>query len=241
MKRAVRPLLVLWTALLLWGAAAMVSYATRPGTPATAPASWPRATELPRTAGRWTLLLFLHPRCPCSEASLTELGRLLGEPLPPLDAHLVFLDPSEEGVAWTRTSLWRRAQALRGVRLHEDLDGREAARFGCRTSGEVLLYDTEGHLGYAGGLTVARGHEGPGEGGARLRRALTVSGGEPLRGAVFGCPLFDDASVPLAPPPPGDRVPTCPPDGAPPRWPDPRPQGAPTLLHDPDVTPPRTR
>lgn len=241
MKRAVRPLLVLWTALLLWGAAAMVSYATRPGTPAAAPASWPSTTELPRAAGRWTLLLFLHPRCPCSEASLTELGRLLEEPLPPLDAHLVFLDPSEEGAAWTRTSLWRRAQALRGVRLHEDLDGREAARFGCRTSGEALLYDPEGQLAYAGGLTVARGHEGPGEGCARLRRALESSGGASLRGAVFGCPLFDDASVPVAPPPPASDAPACPPESPQPSAPASVPHGAEGPPHDPTATPDRSR
>src|SRR4051812_39527867 len=40
---------------------------------------WPPESKLGSTPSHPTLVLFLHPRCPCSRASLAELERLIGK------------------------------------------------------------------------------------------------------------------------------------------------------------------
>ena len=37
---------------------------------------WPQGTQLVRPEGQPTLVLFLHPKCPCSRATLAELYHL---------------------------------------------------------------------------------------------------------------------------------------------------------------------
>ena len=77
------------------------------------------------------------------------------------------------------------------VHLIDDPAGREANRFGARTSGLVALYGHDGRLLFRGGITVSRGHEGDNEG----RRALLdlIQGNRsscPRQTPVFGCPIF---------------------------------------------------
>ncbi|HTN03085.1 MAG TPA: hypothetical protein VL132_14455, partial [Planctomycetaceae bacterium] len=38
---------------------------------------WPADSQLPRVPGRPMVVVFLHPRCPCSRATLEELSRLM--------------------------------------------------------------------------------------------------------------------------------------------------------------------
>ena len=76
-----------------------------------------------------------------------------------------------------------------GVRVLVDVDGREAARFGARTSGTVLVYSPHGALLFAGGITASRGHSGDNLG--RDAVVTILDRGQPDRTAtpVFGCPL----------------------------------------------------
>ena len=91
-------------------------------------------------------------------------------------------------------TIWRTAAAIPGVTLVRDEDGREARRFGGATSGQALLYDGEGALRFAGGITGSRSHAGDNTG----RRSLValLSGTEPEQAAtsVYGCPLFTSGS-----------------------------------------------
>src|SRR5687767_4000546 len=69
---------VLTSAGILW----IWDYKTTPGSASAPPASWPRAVDLPRSGP--TLVVTLHPLCPCSEATVSELARLmatLAEPI----------------------------------------------------------------------------------------------------------------------------------------------------------------
>src|SRR6266481_530299 len=80
---------VLVVALALWLGALGVtlpvlwSYESAPGEGAGAPARWPSDSRIPLDRTRPTLLVFLHPRCPCSRATATELERLLASTLAP--------------------------------------------------------------------------------------------------------------------------------------------------------------
>lgn len=83
-----------------------------------------------------------------------------------------------------------------GAKVHLDAAGAEQLRFGARTSGQVLVYDADGRLALAGGLTPARGHQGPNPGAAALA-ALLTEGKSAMQDAdwpVFGCSLTDDAA-----------------------------------------------
>ena len=77
-RRGVTALVVtVWLAMAGAGMKLLLDEQSRPGAPATAPANWPVASTLPHTSRTPTLLVFLHPLCPCSHATLAELERLL--------------------------------------------------------------------------------------------------------------------------------------------------------------------
>jgi hypothetical protein len=145
-----------------------------------------------RDPTRPTLLLFLHPRCPCARLPLRELGNLLRSAPEAARVFVLVLAPDETDPEWERTALWDTAAALPGVQVRRDIGGRQAALFGAHTSGQALVYAADGRLAFQGGLTAARGHSsGPNPGGEAVRDLLR--GGPPTvaTAPVFGCPLDD--------------------------------------------------
>lgn len=184
-------------AVSLWGLAVgcgllgLERYNRRPGETGDPARRWPTATMLPRDPSRPNLVLALHPRCPCSQASLTEFSRILARTGGRAAAHVIFVKPEGTADGWERTGLWRAASALPGVRVACDVAGREAERLGAVTSGQVVLYDVAGELRFSGGITSTRGHEGDNP-GVRAVLSLLLDG-DHTRGQhpVFGCPLFD--------------------------------------------------
>lgn len=181
-------LLALWGAAALGGGLWLHAYKAAPGLPAEAPATWPAEATLPAPAGRPTLVVVAHPRCPCTHATLGELERLLRETRAAADVRVVMVEP--EGLDVDRSGgLWARAARLPGATVHTDPGGHEARRFGAATSGQALLYDDQGRLLFTGGLTASRGHEGDNAGRAALRALLTARTPETPTTPVFGCPL----------------------------------------------------
>jgi hypothetical protein len=183
-----------WVSLLAAGARWQLDYEASPGTSGHSPLQWPTQSTIRRQPGDFTLLLFVHPRCPCSRASVTELAWILARHADQLNAHVVFCNPAGAPAGWDNTDLWREAAALPGAQLLSDQAGRETFRFRAETSGYTLLYDTRGHLVFRGGIAAARGHTGDNAG----RRALADCLCTPSQGlretSVFGCPLFDQSS-----------------------------------------------
>lgn len=186
-------LIACWVIAIGTGVWALSRYAGAPGQPAAAPPTWPAASETARPPGRPTLLMFVHPQCSCSRASLESLARLQAEVAGQSSAETVVLvaAPSRMGDDWARGALWQQAAAIPGVRVVADADGREAARFGAATSGQALLYGADGRLLFSGGLTPARGHAGDSAGHAALRELLRNQPAGDAQAAVFGCPLHD--------------------------------------------------
>jgi hypothetical protein len=135
--------------------------------------------------------MFVHPRCPCTQASVAELERLQARSAGQVDLRIVSLLPPGADSDWSDTPLSRRAALLPGTLIVADKDGFESRRFRARTSGETLLYDPAGRLAYHGGITSARGHEGDNPGSDAI--ASLVSGDNaPTTCPAFGCPLFRD-------------------------------------------------
>lgn len=186
-------LVVGWIVTIVGGAVVLGQYASIPGMAETAPSQWPADAKTMPKAGQPTLVLFVHPRCPCSRATLGELARLLSRRDGSFDTHVLFYKPNESAPDWEKTDLWSTAQAIPGVQVASDRDGAEAARFGVKTSGQVLLYDHLGQLVYTGGITTARGHAGDSPGRNAILTWLRTGELTRASDAAFGCSLVNDS------------------------------------------------
>lgn len=194
MRSSLRRCDILW--LLLVGlilAGWQVTYLGRPGQPADAPRFLPEGV-VPGKDG--TLVVFLHPQCPCSKATLAQVVSALQDAgSSGLATYLVFLQPEGASADFHRSSLWDKAQTLSDVLLVIDEKGRLSRAFGAATSGQALYYNASGDLGFAGGLTTARGHEGPSLGLDALLAVLREQQA-PTPAPVYGCPLWEDTCNP---------------------------------------------
>jgi hypothetical protein len=180
---------LLWLTMAAAGMVRWQRYEVRPGPAAQAPLRWPADSALRRQPGRPTLLVFAHPLCPCTRATLHELRILLARAQTPVTVRVLFLEPSHPPADWSRGDLWDLAAAIPGVEVAADPDGAQSRRFGAMTSGATVLYDASGTLLFAGGITAARGHEGDNAGVISLLGHLHGDVGAAAAVPVFGCSL----------------------------------------------------
>jgi hypothetical protein len=172
-------LLAAWVVALASGILVYHAYATTPRTFNAPPSRWPAASHLPAPR-EMHVLMFVHPGCPCTRASLRELeDAVRAQPSPPA-VTIVLAEPGDEIATLVRRI--PRAQMIAD-------DGTEALRFEATTSGFTLVYDADGALAFAGGITGSRGHVGANVGAASLRAVLAGHRPETTRHAVFGCSL----------------------------------------------------
>ena len=169
----------------------MLRYSSKPGAVSATSAEWPATSPLPRDSSRYTLVLFAHPRCPCTRASLTELAWLQTRTRNQMSVHVVFYKPAKAPKGWENGELWNEAVSMPGVAVGLDPDGTQAKLFGAATSGMVSIYAPSGQLVFRGGITGARAHEGDNPG---RRAALDAAQGKIgttsyVKAPVFGCML----------------------------------------------------
>lgn len=193
-RRRVSALVGGWLVVVSTGMAVVTHYGTAPGVSAKAPSSWPDGSSLVRAAHRPTLVMLLHPLCPCSRATISELGRLMTRLHERVDVDVLFLTPRASDAEWQHSDLRTAAAAIPGVRVHDDVDGEEIRRFGAFTSGQTLLYAADGRLRFAGGITDGRGHEGGNYGVEAIVEAVAADGAPSAGSPVFGCALVPPPS-----------------------------------------------
>ncbi len=181
--------LSLWSALVVAGFVLLLNYSFAPGAAEPAPSDWPAASAIERAPDRPALLMFLHPHCPCSSASVEEFDRILAHAGREVAATVLFVKPPGAGAGWERTELFDAALRIPGVALFVDEGGAESRRFQARTSGAVLLYDAGGRLLFSGGITGSRGHAGANAGRAAVLATLSGDGAASAAAPVYGCPL----------------------------------------------------
>lgn len=183
---------LVWVAALAAGISVLVVYDNSPGAVAhAAPASWPADSNLPRVPGRATLVMLVHPQCPCSRASVGELALLLAKAHGLSTTHVLFHRPAGVPADWHRTDLWSTASTIPGATVTVDHDGIEARLFGIATSGHTLLYDSEGRLRFTGGITASRGHSGDNAGRTSIVALLLKQPAHRRSTSVFGCSLLN--------------------------------------------------
>jgi hypothetical protein len=182
-------LVVIWLLLGGGGLAAMLRYEKAAGNPGRPPLGWPAAAG-PAPKG-FMLLLFVHPHCPCTRASVGELARIMAHVQGKVVARVIFEQPAGKPASWCRTDLWEAAQAIPGVTPEADPAGVETRRFNARTSGQTLLF-AQGRLVFSGGITGGRGHRGDNLGSDQVRSLLAGATTPLARSPVYGCPLADE-------------------------------------------------
>ena len=167
----------------------MWRYAAGAGTSDEAPMIWPVESALSRNAGEISVLMFVHPKCPCSRASMGELDRIVAQAKGQAAITVLFVRPPGAPADWLQTDLWSAAARIPGVVVKVDENGEEALRFGARTSGQVVAYDRQGSLKFQGGITAARGHAGDNAGESAVIDLILNRPAMTSRTPVFGCGL----------------------------------------------------
>lgn len=151
---------------------------------------FPAGSFIPLSPSQPTLVIFVHPLCPCTRASFHELESLTAELPKRISIVIVFTLPEGLPSDWKQGDLWKSAMAFSGVHITEDYRGNEARRFNVKGSGHCLLYSTSGALLFSGGITASRGHDGENPGRLALVSFITTGHAAINKTPVFGCSLL---------------------------------------------------
>lgn len=178
-----------WILLAGMGTMALLARETRQAPRNVTPHQWPSDTEIQRSHDKATLLMFIHPNCPCTRASVTQLMRVVSELPASSRPQTIFVARRAAVDDWRAEWLTSMEASVPGAVIVRDLESIEAKRFGAAASGHVLLYEADGTLSFDGGVTLGRGHEGENAAADALARALSTSGTARAHTAVFGCPI----------------------------------------------------
>lgn len=197
-RKATQPMILLaivvWAALVGTGLWWLWSYENAPGVAATPPDTWPSTSRIQLASNEPTLVMLAHPRCPCTRASVGELASIMAHSQGRLRAYVLFIKPEGSADDWEKTDLWQSAAAIPGVTVVKDSDGIEARLFNAATSGQTVLYNTQGRLIFSGGITASRGHFGDNAGQDAIVALVNAEVPNQATTSVFGCPLFNPQS-----------------------------------------------
>lgn len=184
-------ILILGGALLVGGFFFFEKYKFTAGGQVEAPDRFPSSLK-----NQWldasvpTLLLFAHPKCTCTQATLVELRKLkstLGDKI----SVKIFISYDQRDFSPEHAKVEAQARGIASVEVTNDIDRVVAKEFGALTSGQTMLYAPEGNLLFQGGITESRGHEGDNPGSREITRIVSSpyiinSHG---RTPTFGCHL----------------------------------------------------
>jgi len=182
---------LVWILSIGAGLGYLQKYASTPALDGSPSLCWPADSQLTFDSTNVTLLVFAHPRCPCTRATIGELGVLMARCQGKIRAQVVFFEPNDCENDWAKTDLWRSAAAIPGVTVRLDKGGLEARCFKVKSSGHALLFDSKGELLFSGGITSARGHSGDNAGRSAIVTQITGASSAIRKTPVFGCSLVD--------------------------------------------------
>lgn len=181
---------VLGAFVLVW------DYKTEPGRAGDAPERWPQDSAIRIVQDKANLVMFAHPHCPCTRASVAELARLAAQIGDRAQVHVVLVRPPGTDPGFEDGTVAERAKAIPGARVIVDDGAREADRFGAHTSGATVLYRRDHRLAFSGGITTARGHEGRGPAHTRILAAIERDAPPELAETpTFGCELANKETL----------------------------------------------
>jgi hypothetical protein len=149
----------------------------------------PNYTPVLTGSKQYELVMFAHPQCPCTKATLSELDRFLGRNNN-VSTRVYFIVPNGFE-SWKNSENFKAAARIPGVEVRIDENGVLAEKFKACASGECFLFDRKATLLFHGGITVARGHEGDNLGLEQLSSIVEGRSLTAISNVVYGCTLFD--------------------------------------------------
>ncbi len=180
---------LLWLLAIGYGMYILTSYANKPEQIATVSPFWPQNTRLALAKDRPTIVLFAHPKCPCTRATMGELALLMTQTQNKAQVYVLFTKPKDFPDEWQQTDIWESAKNIPEAKVVLDLAGEEANKFQVFTSGQTLVYNSKGKLLFNGGITIARGHSGDNLGRSTITRIINNDTVTIENTPVFGCTL----------------------------------------------------
>ncbi|HEX2897860.1 MAG TPA: hypothetical protein VHP63_07415 [candidate division Zixibacteria bacterium] len=182
---------IVWLILVTSLTVGMINYANSPGKGPKPPKKWPKNIQLALFEDQSTIMLFAHPHCPCTKATLGELEEIMARCQSLASAYVVLIWPVETGRDWVQTDIKNIASIIPDVEVIIDSAGQLTRAFNCETSGSTLLYNETGTLVFHGGITPSRGHMGDNVGRDVIEDFLQGRDIFANTSPVFGCGLFD--------------------------------------------------
>lgn len=183
-----------WLSLIVFGFALIEKFETTSGpalarqkTAVSPSPYWPSTSKIAFKGP--TLLMFVHPQCPCSKTSVAELRTILPK-LKEINTCIVVFSPPDEN--WDSAQLLEPLRGEAQIVVYRDESGKAASDFGATTSGEFLFYGANKKLLFAGGITRARGQEGNSAYLDVLQAAIGGSEKHLCQTPVYGCALADN-------------------------------------------------
>lgn len=178
-------LMGVWCVFLMGGSYLIYRFETIPGEQVRRLSAWPDGSVISRPEHYPILVSFMHPRCACSEASLSALESIESRFGEELEIRIVFWLPEDPSSEWTDCDLVESARKKFGDRVYLDFQGIESDRFAANTSGESFLFNKEGRLLMQGGLTPRRSTADADF--AVMTIDLALQGKGVLFGHTYGC------------------------------------------------------
>jgi hypothetical protein len=180
-----------WGVVAIAGLIAVYAHAFKNEDIGRAEVIWPSDSSLEQSPDRCTLVMFAHPRCPCTLASLDSLARVMG--VADCKAVVVFWQPDSdsqpvESSSWRNSPSIKLAEKMQDVSIYFDRSGAEFKKFGVNTSGHCMAFSKGGVQLFTGGLTSSRGHVGPSAASDSLIQSIqSVKPTKPS--PVYGCTI----------------------------------------------------
>jgi len=176
-----------WAASAVVGGHVLLKYESQPGKVGLIASAWPANSKIALAKDVPTLIMFAHPQCPCTRASISELASIVAHTRAKARVLVLFYTPRTAGDDWRSTDTCRSAAQIPGVTVLSDIDGVEAEHFGAETSGHTFLFDPDGHLLFNGGITASRGHSGDNAGESAIVSLIDNQSTTRAQTFVFGC------------------------------------------------------
>lgn len=181
---------VAWSLCIVCAFGALAGYMHTPGASRDPDAEANPFLAAHRQAHRPLLVIVVHPRCPCTDASLAEFGDLLARSRGACDAVILRFQAGD----WPAGPVSQDCGGV-SVPVLPDVDGKIAANLGAETSGDCVLVDADGKIRFHGGITLARGHRGRSHGQDAM---LAIIDGRPtaLKATpVYGCSIHSKCEI----------------------------------------------
>src|SRR5882724_8252062 len=98
-KAVIAAVVALWIPAVAFGINVLLRYSTTPGHPASPPLQWPGNADIKR-GSHSNLVMFAHPQCPCTRATIGELAILMAHADGELEADVFFYRPADMDSSW---------------------------------------------------------------------------------------------------------------------------------------------